>query len=120
MRLTGLRPDRPSTVVICTHSEAVLAVRRAMPKARIIHWLHTPGSVDAGLVADAAVAVRAGVYRYTWSSAGHQYPPPMWIIPNWIDTVIPPHHPLLSGVKSGMPWGCRSRTSLLLSWVATG
>ena len=86
VRLAGLRPDRPSTVVICTHSEAVLAVRRAMPKARIIHWLHTPGSVDAGLVADAAVAVSAGVYRYTWSSAGHRYPPPMWIIPNWIDT----------------------------------
>ena len=84
-RLASLRPDRPSTVVICTHSEAVLAVRRAMPKARIIHWLHTPGSVEAGLVADAAVAVSGGVYRSTLRSTGEQYPPPLWIIPNWID-----------------------------------
>ena len=83
--LARLRPDRPSTVVICTHSEAVLAVRRAMPQARIIHWLHTPGSVEAGLAADAAVAVSGGVYRSTLRSTGEQYPPPLWIIPNWID-----------------------------------
>ena len=82
------RPDRPSTVVICTHAEAVLAVRRAMPRSRIVHWIHTPviwGFLDAGLAAAAAVVPSAAVYRNTWRSLGNQYPAPIWIISNWID-----------------------------------
>ena len=119
-RLARLRPDHPSTVVICTHSEAVLAVRRAMPKVRIIHWLHTPGSVEAGLIADAPVAVSGGVYRSTLRSTGEQYPPPLWIIPNWIDPdefCLP--SPAERG-KTGRLWACRSTISFLRSWVATG
>ena len=88
VRLAACRPDRPSTVVICTHAEAVLAVRRAMPRSRIVHWIHTPviwGFLDAGLAADAAVVPSAAVYRNTWRSLGNQYPAPIWIISNWID-----------------------------------
>ena len=87
-RLAGSRPDRPSTVIICTHAEAVLATRRAMPRSRIVHWIHTPvvwGFLDAGLTADGAVVPSVAVYHNTWRSLGNQYPPPMWIIPNWID-----------------------------------
>jgi glycosyltransferase involved in cell wall biosynthesis len=91
-RLAASRPDRPSTVVICTHAEAVLAVRRAMPRSRIVHWIHTPGSLDAGLAADGAVVPSVAVYRDTWRRLGYQYPPPMWIIPNWID--VDGFHPL--------------------------
>jgi glycosyltransferase involved in cell wall biosynthesis len=94
-QLAASRPDRPSTVVICTHAEAVLAVRRAMPRSRIVHWIHTPvvwGFLDAGLAADGAVVPSVAVYRDTWRRLGNQYPPPMWIIPNWID--VDAFHPL--------------------------
>ncbi len=94
-RLAASRPDRPSTVIICTHAEAVLAVRRAMPRSRIVHWIHTPvasGFLDAGLAVDGAVVPSVAVYRTTWRSLGNQYPPPMWIIPNWID--VDAFHPL--------------------------
>ena len=94
-RLAASRPDRPSTVVICTHAEAVLAVRRAMPRSRIVQWIHTPvvwGFLDAGLAADGAVVPSVAVYRDTWRRLGNQYPPPMWIIPNWID--VDAFHPL--------------------------
>ena len=67
-RLAGSRPDRPSTVVICTHAEAVLAVRRAMPRSRIVHWIHTPvvwGFLDAAPAADGAVVPSVVVYRDT-------------------------------------------------------
>ena len=87
-RLAASRPDRPSTVIICTHAEAVLAVRRAMPRSRIVHWIKTAvgwGLVDAGLAADAAVFASVAMYRNIWRSSGNQYPPPMWIIPNWLD-----------------------------------
>jgi spore coat protein SA len=94
-RLAASRPDRPSTVVICTHAEAVLAVRRAMPRSRIVQWIHTPvvwGFLDAGLAADGAVVPSVAVYRDTWRRLGNQYPPPLWIIPNWID--VDAFHPL--------------------------
>jgi glycosyltransferase involved in cell wall biosynthesis len=94
-RLATSRPDRPSTVVICTHAEAVLAVRRAMPRSRIVQWIHTPvvwGFLDAGLAADGAVVPSVAVYRDTWRRLGNQYPPPVWIIPNWID--VDTFHPL--------------------------
>ena len=94
-RLAASRPDRPSTVVICIHAEAVLAVRRAMPRSRIVQWIHTPvvwGFLDAGLAADGAVVPSVAVYRDTWRRLGNQYPAPMWIIPNWID--VDAFHPL--------------------------
>ena len=88
-RLAASRPDRPSTVIICTHAEAVLAVRRAMPRSRIVHWIDT--AVVWGFLLTpvwrrgCAVVPSVAVYRMTWRSLGNQYPPPMWIIPNWLD-----------------------------------
>jgi glycosyltransferase involved in cell wall biosynthesis len=87
-RLAASRPDRPSTIVICANAQAVLAARRTMPRSRIVHWLHTPGSLEAGLAADAAVVPSVAVYRDTWRRVGHQYPPPIWVIPNWVDVEI--------------------------------
>ena len=66
-----------------------------MPRSRIVHWIHTPvvwGFLDAGLAADGAVVPSVAVYRNTWRCLGNQYPPPMWIIPNWID--VDAFHPL--------------------------
>jgi glycosyltransferase involved in cell wall biosynthesis len=81
--------DGPGTVVVCTHAEAVLAARRAMPASRIVHWLHTPVTrefLDASVTADASVVPSVAVYRDSWRRLGHQYPAPTWVIPNWIDT----------------------------------
>ncbi len=85
-RLVGYRQDRTSTVVICTHPEAVLAARTALPRARIVHWIQTPvGSAAAGQAADAAVVPSVAVYRDLWRRLGNQFAPPLWVIPNWID-----------------------------------
>ena len=116
-RLAASRPDRPSTVIICTHAEAVLAVRRAMPRSRIVHWIHTAvvwGFLDAGLAADGAVVPSVAVYRMTWRSLGNQYPPPMWIIPNWLDVDAfhpprPEDRPRLAGRARPRPRRPRGR-----------
>ena len=88
-RLASVVPDHRSTVVVCSYAEAVLAARRRLPNARIVHWIQTPvGSafLDAALAADAAVVPSLAVYHDTWRRSGHQYPAPLWLIPNWVDT----------------------------------
>jgi spore coat protein SA len=88
-RLASVLPDENSTIVICTLPEAVLASRRALPNARIVHWLHTPvGSefLSAALTADATVVPSRAVFYDTWRRSGNQYPAPLWLISNWIDT----------------------------------
>jgi glycosyltransferase involved in cell wall biosynthesis len=88
-RLAARVPDGRSTIIICTHAEAVLAARRCMPRSWIVHWLHNPLTqrfVDAGLAADASVVPSVAVYRDSWRRLGYQYPSPLWVIPNWIDT----------------------------------
>jgi glycosyltransferase involved in cell wall biosynthesis len=85
-RLAECRPDGPSTLVICAHAEVVIAVRRALPRARILHRIGTPSfSPAAGLAADAAVVPSVAAYRQTRSAQGNQFPPPVWFIPNWVD-----------------------------------
>lgn len=87
--LAASRPDSPSTVVICIHAEAVLAVRRAMPRVQIVHWVRMPvvsGFLEAGLSSDVAVAPSAAVYRDSWRRLGNQFPAPLWIIPHWVHT----------------------------------
>lgn len=88
-RVAASCADAATTIVICTHAEAVLATREALPNARIVHWVHTPLAytvLQATLAADASVMPSVAVYRDSWRRMGQQFPTPMWVIPNWIDT----------------------------------
>jgi len=85
-QVAASQPDRPSTVVICTYPEAVMAVRRALPKAMIVHWFRTSAaSIAAEQAADAAVVPSVAVYRDLWRRLDKQFPLPMWVIPHWVD-----------------------------------
>jgi glycosyltransferase involved in cell wall biosynthesis len=94
-RLAARGLDRPTTTVICTHAQPLLAARRHLPRARIVHWLHTSVPrqyLDATLAADVSVVPSIALYRAAWSKLGGQYPSPIWVIPNWVDheTFRPP------------------------------
>ncbi len=88
-KLARSRPDHPSTVVICTHAEAVLAVRKVMGRVQILHWIQTPvagGCLEANVATDVAVVPSIAVYRDSWRRLGNQFAPPIWVIPNWIQS----------------------------------
>lgn len=87
--------DRPTTIVLCAHTQPLMAARAHLPKARILHWLHTPiprQYLPATFAADGSVVPSVALYRAAWSGLGNRFPSPLWVIPNWIDpaTFRPP------------------------------